>query len=212
MINTSSGGTLVLKEGVSGFFLQEFSSTGEVTRIQETIPIKKESKMSEDEYVSDDQILQEEQNREGIKDYGVGEVKGTEGPEGIQGNPESGNWDVGFSGSKSEPQNIEVVIDKIEFPEEVSNKELFTLTEEGLIYTPNKEVETMADEVVTDNKINEKFISFREKFLDLEGSGDSFENQIIEKMARRVEKLKDFADILDKENDFLEEFKKEKLG
>ena len=180
-----------MKEGVSGFFLQEFSPTGEVTRIQETVPIKKESKMSEDEYVSDDQILQEEQNREGIKDYGVGEIKGTEGPEGIQGNPESGNWNDGFSGSKSESQNIEVIIDKIEYPEEV---------------------ETMADEVVTDNKINEKFISFREKFLDLEGSGDSFENQIIEKMTRRVEKLKDFADILDKENDFLEEFKKEKLG
>lgn len=179
MINTSSGGTLVLKEGVSGFFLQELSSTGEVIRIQETVPIKKESKVSEDEYVSDDQILQEEQNLE------------VKGPEGIQGIVESGNWDVGFSDSKIEPQNIEVIIDKIEYP---------------------KEVETMADEVISDNKVNEKFISFREKFLDFESKCDTFENDIIQKMTRRAERLKEFSEVLDKENDYLEEFKKEKLG
>lgn len=67
-------------------------------------------------------------------------------------------------------------------------------------------------DVTDDNKINEKFQSFREKFLDRESQADSFENEIIEKMDRRVAKLKEFAQVLDGENDYLEEFKKEKLG
>ena len=70
----------------------------------------------------------------------------------------------------------------------------------------------MAEEVKSEETIPIKFVSFREKFLDFEAKADSFENDIIKKMARRVEGLKSFSEVLDKENDYLEEFKNEKLG
>lgn len=77
---------------------------------------------------------------------------------------------------------------------------------------------TMADEIqptetpVDPNPIPVKAQNFREKFLDRENQADAWENTIIEKMDRRIEKLKSFADVLDGENNYLEDFKAEKLG
>ena len=93
---------------------------------------------------------------------------------------------------------------------------VFTTDEKDYIPTITKEETSekipMAEEVKSEETIPTKFVSFREKFLDYETKADSFENDIINKMARRVERLKSFSEVLDKENDYLEEFKNEKLG
>lgn len=111
--------------------------------------------------------------------------------------------DVQYVTTEEETQGIII-------PEEVVNVEVNTMPEEEIL-TEDEEF-VVAEVVNPDNKINEKFVSFREKFLDLESKADSFENSIIEKMDRRVAKLKEFAEVLDGENDYLDEFKQEKLG
>jgi hypothetical protein len=66
--------------------------------------------------------------------------------------------------------------------------------------------------LIISNKVNDKFQSFREKFLDLETQANHWESQIIEKQAKRVEFYKTFASVLDKENSEFDEFKKDKIG
>jgi septin family protein len=68
------------------------------------------------------------------------------------------------------------------------------------------------ENILDTDKISEKRKTFREKFLEREALGDSWENTIIEKEDKRNKILEDFAQALDKENEILEEFKKDKLG
>jgi hypothetical protein len=68
------------------------------------------------------------------------------------------------------------------------------------------------DKPMVDTKFNERFTSFREKFLDLESKHGSWEDQIIEKMAKREELLKNFAATIEEENTALDVFKSEKVG
>lgn len=81
------------------------------------------------------------------------------------------------------------------------------------VSTPVEEVVVEDKKVAVDAKIlNEKFRSFREKFLELERSQESWESQIIEKMAAREGLLKTFAETIDEENSALDAFKSDKVG
>ena len=60
--------------------------------------------------------------------------------------------------------------------------------------------------------LSDKRRSFREKFLDREAQGDNWENEIIEKQDKRIKRLQELAEALDKEDIVISEFIKDKLG
>jgi hypothetical protein len=87
---------------------------------------------------------------------------------------------------------------------------------------PEEEKTVLEPEVVEDapidntpvvwNRVNENFLSFRDKDLNLGKEEAAWMRSIVEKRVKRNAMLKEIDEVLDKENEELEKFKKEKLG
>jgi hypothetical protein len=92
-------------------------------------------------------------------------------------------------------------------------KESVMSEEETTVLTPEVVDEAPVGNLpVSWNMVNERFVGFREKYLDLDKNEASWQSEIGEKRARRNAMLKEIDEALDKENEELEKFKKEKLG
>jgi hypothetical protein len=92
-------------------------------------------------------------------------------------------------------------------------KENIVSEEEKTVLEPEVVEETPVENTpVIWNRVNERFVGFREKYLDLDKSEASWQRSIVEKRAKRNIMLQEIDEALDKENEELEKFKKEKLG
>jgi hypothetical protein len=109
-------------------------------------------------------------------------------------------------------ENINEVTRQIINDKDFEKESVVTEEEKTVVEPEVMEESPIENTPVVWNRVNEDFTSFRDKYLNLSKDEAAWMRSIVEKRAKRNAMMKEIDEALDKENEELEKFKKEKLG